>query len=477
MFAIYFSVVSSLSEEECMETLGCEKNSLLRIYKFPTEQALAQARLLETEEMIVLQAFVIFLASLRNYCSIRLMWTLTALAARLARNAGIHRDGTHFNLPPFVVEMRRRLWWSICVLDCRASEDSGYDAAIPYAGVDTQLPLNVNDADLLPNMTGFPEHRTGLTDMTFSVIRFEATKTFRHVQYMPATPSEKNQKVYTVETLVAKQELITKHCERVRELIEGCDLSNPFCWYTDVVSKIVLMKLRLITYHLYLHRQDRAEISENTRNDLFVSSISIVESWLLINTDPRSRQWRWLSKTYVQWYAITFILSELCVRTHGDLVERAWEAIYGALQLGSKAPSVSDKIWNNKVELYLNLNKTHDEAYKPLIRLLRKAHLARSSALSVNQSSAHGRSGANTRPAESNSFSGPSFELYSQDLHSIASNNSSFVEQSFMADTFASEQAPGNGQEYSYDRAIHNSPYPQTDLATSNWANWQDFLK
>lgn len=64
MLAICYSVVVSLSGADRVVFLGSEKGCLLRSYRFAMEQSLAQARLLETEEMIVLQALVIYLADL-----------------------------------------------------------------------------------------------------------------------------------------------------------------------------------------------------------------------------------------------------------------------------------------------------------------------------------------------------------------------------------------------------------------------------
>jgi hypothetical protein len=388
MFAIYFSVVLSLSELECLQLLGGKKDNLLRSYKSAMDQALAQTAFLETEEMIVLQAFVIFLVGLRRHCSIRLMWTLTALAVRLAQNAGIHRDGTHFNLLPFEVEMRRRLWWSICILDSRASEDSGYDAAIPHEGVDTKIPLNVNDSDLLPCMTEFPKARTGKTDMTFSMIRFEAFKTFRRLQYASAGTVGKCGKFHAAESLAVKSEWISKCQENIEMLcLKHSDISDPFSWYTAAISRILIAKLWLVAHHPYLRRDSCAGLPQDTKDRLFITAIQAVECWLLLNSEQRTQNWRWLCETYIQWYALTFLLSELCVRTQGDEVDRAWNAIDAALELGERLSLVSSRPKEAATsQCQKTLDETHGDAYKPLSRLLRKARTARDLTLSSTES-------------------------------------------------------------------------------------------
>jgi hypothetical protein len=90
---------------------GVEKDTLLRQYRFGVEQALARARFLNTNEIVTVQAFVLFLVCVRRHDDTRFVWSLTGLALRIAQSLGLHRDGTKFGLSPFDTEMRRRLWW------------------------------------------------------------------------------------------------------------------------------------------------------------------------------------------------------------------------------------------------------------------------------------------------------------------------------------------------------------------------------
>lgn len=61
MFAIYFAAITSLTPDECMIQFGEQKDDLLKRYRFGTEQALAHAELLNSMEMVTLQALVIYL--------------------------------------------------------------------------------------------------------------------------------------------------------------------------------------------------------------------------------------------------------------------------------------------------------------------------------------------------------------------------------------------------------------------------------
>jgi hypothetical protein len=63
MMVVYFNVVVSLSPEQCLQGLDCDRVSFIQKFNFATEQALARARLLQTDEITVLQAFAIFLTA------------------------------------------------------------------------------------------------------------------------------------------------------------------------------------------------------------------------------------------------------------------------------------------------------------------------------------------------------------------------------------------------------------------------------
>lgn len=116
VFAVYLAVVTSLRPEECQAIFKLDREKALKRYRYATEQALARAGFLSTQEIIVVQAFTLFLTCIRRLAENKDVWTLTGLLLRMAHSLGIHRDGLQFGLSPFDTEMRRRLWWQICTL-------------------------------------------------------------------------------------------------------------------------------------------------------------------------------------------------------------------------------------------------------------------------------------------------------------------------------------------------------------------------
>ena len=72
-FAVYFTTVCSLDENECLEIIGQEKVETLARFRLATEILLSRADLLSTTDLTVLQAFIIFLVSLFTEISTLLM--------------------------------------------------------------------------------------------------------------------------------------------------------------------------------------------------------------------------------------------------------------------------------------------------------------------------------------------------------------------------------------------------------------------
>jgi hypothetical protein len=62
-FSIYAVAVVSMSSDECKREFQVEKEPIRRKYEFAARQALINAGLLKTNELVVLQAFALFLVS------------------------------------------------------------------------------------------------------------------------------------------------------------------------------------------------------------------------------------------------------------------------------------------------------------------------------------------------------------------------------------------------------------------------------
>ncbi|KAI1152850.1 transcription factor [Nemania diffusa] len=389
LFAIHYSAVVSLTPEACLGILGETRDSALEKFRFAVEQALARSNLLSTQNMMILQAAVLFLSALPNEEDSRAAWSLTSLIYHIARTMGLHRDGTKFGLKPFEIEMRRRLWWQICIIDSRSSEYHCNEPIARAFASDTKPPLHIDDSDLLPDMSEPPAERWGrATDMTLSRVRCEAIQTGwklglvkqRHTGGSDAPAVDDNQ-----EPLEQSHALIQdlERCIRDKYL-PLCDPAVPFQLLCSSVARIILARFHLITQYSTASRKkgpmsdsktnkNSTPSSESTsnatsillqaHNELFKASTEILQVSGTLLSDRAISQFTWYSKTHIQWGAMAFVLSELCVRPQSAECDRAWEyveTVYDGWKVGS-APADEGRL----------------TLWRPIHRLMAKARYVR----------------------------------------------------------------------------------------------------
>ncbi|SPQ17675.1 1ac17033-b09a-4c88-9083-81c6179ec833 [Thermothielavioides terrestris] len=363
MFSIYYAAIASLDEEEVKLNFGTEKSSLMQKYRFALEQGLAKAEFLTKPDTTVVQALIIFLVLVRRNDDTRFAWTLTGLLIRLSQALGLHRDGTHFpNLTPFEIEMRRRLFWAVCVLDLRSAEDQGTDLTIVDRTFDTQIPLNINDSDISPDSPCLPEPREGTTDMAFSLTRYEICALSRRLHMAssgidPPCPADASR------SLEEREALITEVYNRVEQrLLKDRDRSNPLFWVASNVTRIIVAKMTLVIYQPALFPGPGHDgLSEDVRARLLNAALDVFEYSHVLNTDPRCKHWRWMFQTWSHWHALAYTLIEVSHRPWGPKAERAW----AALNLTFQAPRTVElqkltnhhAVWLPLKKLYLKVKK------------------------------------------------------------------------------------------------------------------------
>lgn len=276
---------------------------------------------------MTVQAFVLFLVCVRRHDDTRFVWALTGLAIRIAQSLGLHRDGTKFGLSPFDTEMRRRLWWQVCILDVRASEDHGSDPSIMDPSFDTEQPLNINDADLDPNATEPPTPRIGVSEMTFCLIRYEICSLSRRLSYTPPGPGPCRQSAQSW-TLEDKERMIKETADKLEDkYLQYCENAGPLYWVSATVARLITAKMSLIVYHPFTQPGKPTSLSQDVKDRLFMASIEIMEYSQRLESEISTKQWGWLFHTYIQWHAIAYILGELSCRPQSIIVERAWRAM------------------------------------------------------------------------------------------------------------------------------------------------------
>ena len=180
LFAVYYAAIASMEDSDVLSSFGYSRAFLTTKYRLGLEMCLTRADFLNNPNFTIVQALVLFLGLHRRHESPRFVWMMFGLVTRMAQYLGLHRDGSHSpHLNIFEVEMRRRVWWTMCLVDQKVSEDQGTHMAYASLDFDTKQPLNINDSDINPQTVVVPPERFGVTDMSFARISVALTEVHR----------------------------------------------------------------------------------------------------------------------------------------------------------------------------------------------------------------------------------------------------------------------------------------------------------
>lgn len=274
------------------------------------------------------------------------MWTLTSLAVRIAQAMCLHHENSPSSHPPFAREMRRRLWWQICLLDSHAADDRATNPVVNADSFNTKLPLQINDEDLQFDSCEEQDEHQGFTDMTFSLICYEIVDTIRQLNYVPVRKLGQSRSG-PQEDWTQRVDAVTNVQRRMEEkYLRHLKLGRPFHWATRLVADIMIATTWLIVYRPLQQHPDSRPFQLAGPGVLGLS-VEVLERAHQLDTDPAASSFRWLSRTYVHWHALAVTIAELCVKTEGPMVERAWAIIMPAFSEASQhvADSQEGMLW------------------------------------------------------------------------------------------------------------------------------------
>ena len=268
---------------------------------------------------------------------------MTGLAIRMGQALGLQRDGSHFeNLTPYEIEIRRRVWAGLCILDVRASEDQGTEYSIAHGSYDTKLPLNINDADISPKTTQMPAERDEITDMTVPLASFEMDRIARK---MTMTAQSTKGGAASMEEQERLSEEIYQKLES-RYLRYSPSPENSTYWVFITISRLMRAKMILLTYTPILSPSLSHQVTEDIKDKLLNAAIENAEYNHALNANQACRRWRWLFQTYTHWHAIVYLLLIISKRPWSPTIERAWVALHSEWLIPAQTPKdKNQRMW------------------------------------------------------------------------------------------------------------------------------------
>lgn len=289
------------------------------------------------------------------------LWNLTGIAKRNAQRLGLHREKSTPGLTPFEVEMRRRLWSQIVMYDAISAQAVGLGPEFSY---DITFPNNVNDSDLSPTMKEPPKERIGATDMLFCNLRYKILKFMGKVnaENKPWGVSGGRwnfvfDQGYREATEKAIEEL---EKETELDLLRYCDTLNPVHFFTAIVARLTLCKLRFTVFHASKHKKEQNDFTAKDRNLMFSMALKVLEYENNAHSQPSLQGFFWHTHQEFQWSCLLQILEDLKTWPNGEDTEKAWKQICMLYEL---RPALYQGQKRN-VPLYTAINKMTLEAWQ-----------------------------------------------------------------------------------------------------------------
>lgn len=305
---------------------------------------MAKADFLNEPDITLVKALLIFLFLVRRHENPRFVWMMTGLVIRMAQALGLQRDGSHFpNLTPYEVETRRRVWWAVCLLDLRASEDQGTELSTTGNSVDTNLPLNINDADLEPHTKKMPPARSCITDMTLTVVSAEMCDVMRRL--MASSIEESSTSPETQSRLL--HDLYGAVDKHFLQFNPGS--KSIASWCLSTLARMVVSKMNLILNLPVLFSSPNEDHSQELRTKLLISAIEVAEYNHVLNSEKDCRHWNWLFQTCTHWHAIVYLLIEISRRQWSPIIERAWSALQSEWLIPRQLTNQSERDQNTRI--------------------------------------------------------------------------------------------------------------------------------
>ncbi|PGH23889.1 hypothetical protein AJ80_02138 [Polytolypa hystricis UAMH7299] len=292
LFAICFSSVPCMTDEDSMRCFGVSKAVALMTYRTATENALTRANFLTTSNLEAFQAGVLFLAFNRFTDQAKLVPELTALAGRLV-------DRFMNNPILFEKEILKRLWWQLWFLDQRAVESQGDMAIRANVISNSEPPLNVYDTDLNPKMTIVSAPRSGWTEISFFLVRLELARSSRKMD-------EGNMSLCRVEKIIEACSYKIQHT-----YLKYCNHEDPIHWLAQHMANGLMPEMRIKLHFQVTSSKSRQPTNQARQNQLFAAAVDLVDIIRRLQTDPQARRWKWAIGACLQFHPIAFLLSEL----------------------------------------------------------------------------------------------------------------------------------------------------------------------
>ncbi|GAD91550.1 fungal specific transcription factor, putative [Paecilomyces variotii No. 5] len=315
LFGIYCVSVMSITDDECYNLFKSPKKDLLARYQFACRQALLTCKVWRSTDIYGLTALYLYLVSVRAQTDPWSLSSMLALTIRIAKRMGMHDESSYARYTFLEAESRRRLWWSLIMLDHRICEISDYKITTLTPTWDCRPPSNVNDFEIRAEIKALPVSNPKPTEALFIVVRSQLADFIRHSAFhldfvnpsfnaIVQSKDARNPSVVTSNNLSALEKSIHD-----RYLV-FCDPACPLHFLTIWMARGYFARYRLLEYYAK-HTKRSTPQTEQERNAALSNAL----------------RYLWLVDNYVPALACIHILNDLKRRPAAEHAQTSWDAL------------------------------------------------------------------------------------------------------------------------------------------------------
>ena len=262
--------------------------------------------------------------AVRSHDRSRTAWTLFPIAVRLAMALGLNMDSSHSSESFFEQQMRRRLWYTICVLDIHSSFDRGSEPVIAYNSTHPRLPFNLNDSNFGPDFTSCCSDREGLTDMTKALVLYHAQATGKALGVQEDSTSSSAGAMS--KTMKPRIRLVEQFELNTQKLLRNCDPnSSPYAWSTVNGSLTALAHMQLSLRRPMNQNSRRGIAMDNDPTNILRLATTVLERDMVMRSDSRGEPFRWFG--VVHWHPLAVAIAECYVCNNAAVLRHVWPII------------------------------------------------------------------------------------------------------------------------------------------------------
>lgn len=314
--AVCYAAACSLGNEDCRSMFGKKKEFVTAMCQRETEAALVTADVVTTNDLTVLQAYVLSLVSARSQNQGRRVWTMLSMALRVAQALSLHYTDPPFPVRPFERELRRRLYQAIGLLDVQASLDRASEPMMQAVWLESHTLSNANDDDIRFNMEEPVQASDEFTDTTFTLILAKAQYALRSLNFSDFSEPG-------VKYMHLRQQVVRDFQQTASNLLCRCQPDAiDFHWFTWKSAECIHASLQLIALRPLQRNANFTPPRVKEPAGLLDLAANVVQKTQELSTDPRGHLWGWFESIFAPWHALAVAIAEICVCDDPSLMEK-----------------------------------------------------------------------------------------------------------------------------------------------------------